>query len=524
MLLNWSKQTGPRTVSRSCLPRVQPCRPKYRNTRCASASPAEAAAGVAKEDAAKENGTGKGSVTDYIAGPYGSGRLSVDAEEDVLEIKTLRAELQQRDSPFVMDNNAGGGFVGDRDKVRLHTVEYESAESSGAVCANGEQNTFDEDTCLILPEWAIRSGPRRKVYLEPSKVTAAIVTCGGLCPGLNDVIQNLVCTLADYGVPEDQILGIRYGLRGFYEREDKPITLTRKYVDGIHLKGGTILGTSRGGANIKEIVRRIDLWGLDMVFVVGGNGGNAAANAIQEEVERQGLRCVVAGVPKSIDNDILLVDKCFGFDTAVEEAQHALLAAKVEASSGYRGVGIVKLMGRHSGFIAMQASMASGVVDCCLIPEVSFRLDKLLQYLKEILDSKGHCVVCIAEGAGQDILAAGENATDASGNAILQDVGIWMRDEVKKFFKGDADVKYIDPSYIIRSIPTTSNDRIYCKVLGQGAVHGAFAGYTGFTVGLVNTHYVYLPIPTIIQAPRKVNPKGRRWNRLKTAINQPDLV
>jgi len=450
--------------------------------------------------------------------------LSVDAEEDVLEIKTLRAELQQRDSPFVMDNNAGGGFVGDRDKVRLHTVEYESAESSGAVCANGEQNTFDEDTCLILPEWAIRSGPRRKVYLEPSKVTAAIVTCGGLCPGLNDVIQNLVCTLADYGVPEDQILGIRYGLRGFYEREDKPITLTRKYVDGIHLKGGTILGTSRGGANIKEIVRRIDLWGLDMVFVVGGNGGNAAANAIQEEVERQGLRCVVAGVPKSIDNDILLVDKCFGFDTAVEEAQHALLAAKVEASSGYRGVGIVKLMGRHSGFIAMQASMASGVVDCCLIPEVSFRLDKLLQYLKEILDSKGHCVVCIAEGAGQDILAAGENATDASGNAILQDVGIWMRDEVKKFFKGDADVKYIDPSYIIRSIPTTSNDRIYCKVLGQGAVHGAFAGYTGFTVGLVNTHYVYLPIPTIIQAPRKVNPKGRRWNRLKTAINQPDLV
>lgn len=414
--------------------------------------------------------------------------------------------------------------MGDRDKVRLHAMQFESTESSGATCENGDNNVFDEDTCLILPEWAIRSGPRKRIFFDPEKVTAAIVTCGGLCPGLNDVVQNIVFTLTDYGVPEDQILGIRYGLRGFYEREDKPITLTRDTVDGIHLKGGTMLGTSRGGANIKEIVRRIDLWGLDMVFVIGGNGGNAAADAIQQEVERQGVRCVVAGVPKSIDNDILLVDKCFGFDTAVEEAQRALLAAKVEASSGYKGLGIVKLMGRSSGFIAMQASMASGVVDVCLIPEVPFSLEKLKQCVAGVLEKKGHCVVCVAEGAGQDILAAGSTATDASGNAILADVGTWLRDEFKKHFKGESDVKYIDPSYIIRSIPTTSNDRIYCKVLGQGAVHGAFAAYTGFTVGLVNTHYVYLPIPTIIQAPRRVNPKGRRWNRLKTAINQPDLV
>eukprot|EP00878_Enallax_costatus_P026524 GHUV01028469.1.p1 GENE.GHUV01028469.1~~GHUV01028469.1.p1 ORF type:complete len:186 (+),score=52.02 GHUV01028469.1:425-982(+) len=184
-------------------------------------------------------------------------------------------------------------------------------------------------------------------------------------------------------------------------------------------------------------------------------------------------------------------------------------------------------MGRSSGFIAMQASMASGVVDVCLIPEVSFSLQKLKEHVAMILEKKGHAVVCVAEGAGQDILAAGSTATDASGNAILADVGPWLRDEFKKYFKSlgtEADVKYIDPSYIIRSIPTTSNDRIYCKVLGQGAVHGAFAGYTGFTVGLVNTHYVYLPIPTIIQAPRKVNPRGRRWNRLKTAINQPDLI
>ena len=312
--------------------------------------------------------------------------------------------------------------------------------------------------------------------------------------------------------------------------------LTKQSVDGIQLQGGTILGTSRGGANIKEIVKRIDMWGLDMVFVVGGNGGNAGANAIQQKCAECDVVCSVIGVPKSIDNDILLIDKCFGFDTAVEEAQRALLAAKVEASSARNGVGLVKLMGRQSGFIAMQASMASGVVDVVLIPEVPFKLDGptgLLAYLERVLEEKGHAVVCVAEGAGQDILddhqasnGNGGAGTDASGNPILKDIGLFMRDRFKEHFKtaGGADVKYIDPSYIIRSIPTTSNDRIYCKILAHNAVHAAFAGYTGVTVGLVNTHYCYLPIPVIIAAPRRVDPRGKSWNRLRASIGQPNFV
>ncbi|KAG2435483.1 hypothetical protein HYH02_011778 [Chlamydomonas schloesseri] len=467
----------------------------------------------------------------YVSSPFGAGRVltpsppgSID-DDDVLELKNLRNYLVPRDSPFIADNNHGGGFVGDRDRIRLHTVEFESTESAGSFCADGVLTNGDEDSCILLPEWAIRCGPRKTIYFDPKQVSAAVVTCGGLCPGLNDVVQNIVYTLTDYGVPEDNILGIRYGLRGFYERDAKPITLTRKYVDGIHLKGGTMLGTSRGGANVKEIVRRIDLWGLNMVFVVGGNGGNAAANAISEECEAQGVCCSVVGVPKSIDNDILIIDKCFGFETAVEEAQRALLAAKVEAGSARNGLGVVKLMGRQSGFIAMQAAMASGVADVCLIPEIPFRMDKLCEHVATIFEKQGHCVVCVAEGAGQDLLTSGgAGGTDASGNPILADIGVYLRNEFKKHFKGDADIKYIDPSYMIRSVPTTSNDRIYCKVLGQGAVHGAFAGFTDITVGLVNTHYVYLPIPTIIQAARKVNPKGRRWNRLITAIRQPDLA
>lgn len=242
-----------------------------------------------------------------------------------------------------------------------------------------------------------------------------------------------------------------------------------------------------------------------MLFVVGGNGGNAGAAAIQKELQEQGVCCSVVGVPKSIDNDILLIDKCFGFDTAVEEAQRALLAAKIEASSARRGIGIVKLMGRQSGFIAMQASLASGVVDACLIPEVPFRLEGptgLFAYLERVIEAKGHCVICVAEGAGQDILHDGSEGKDASGNPILKDVGIWLKKEIKAHF-GDADLKYIDPTYMIRAIPTTSTDRIYCKVLAHQAVHAAFAGYTSACVGLVNTHYAILPISVIVQAPRR---------------------
>eukprot|EP00798_Chlamydomonas_sp_ICE-L_P021507 gene21507-28490_t len=436
-----------------------------------------------------------------------------------------------------------------------------------------------------LPPWAIRAGARETIYFDPTQVTAAIVTCGGLCPGLNDVVAGLVNKLSDYGVRDGNILGIKYGFRGLTDPQVKPITLTKKVVDGIQLQGGTILGTSRGGANIKELVKRIDMLGIDMLFVVGGNGGNAGANAINAMCQLQEVNCCVVGIPKSIDNDILIIDKCFGFETAgeeaqrallaakveassvlhpethflnstqnfacrcsgfetavqeaqralcfgfetaVEEAQRALLAAKVEASSARRGIGVVKLMGRQSGFLALQASMATGVVDACLIPEVRFKLEGpsgLFAYLDKVMQEKGHCVVCIAEGAGQDILAGGPNlGHDASGNPILSDVGLYLRDELKKHFKGDADIKYIDPTYMIRAIPTCSNDRIYCKVLAHNAVHAAFAGFTGLTVGLVNTHYVYLPIPVVIQAPRTVDPRGKSWNRLRSSIGQPNFV
>ena len=447
-------------------------------------------------------------------------------------LQTDTLQLKPQPSPFAVHNNFEGGFVSDDDRVALQSMKFGSATSAGASTvayktgsAGSKQNWMQsslEQMGVPLPTWAMRAGARETIYHNPATTTACIVTCGGLCPGLNDVVAGLVAKLSDYGVPDGNILGVRYGYRGFYDPEYKPVVLTKKSVDGIQLQGGTVLGTSRGGADIREIVKRLDMWGVDMLFVVGGNGGNAGAAAIQAECQERNVACSVVGIPKSIDNDILLIDRCFGFETAVEESQRALLAGKVEASSAYNGVGLIKLMGRDSGFIAMQASMSSGLVDICLIPEVSFRLDGpngVIHHLKEVLARKGHAVVCVAEGAGQDLLPV-TSSTDASGNPILSDIGPFLKSKFKQAIP-DADMKYIDPTYMIRAIPTNAGDRTYCKILAHNAVHGAFAGYTGITSGLVNTHYVYLPIPIIIQCPRKIDPYGKQWNRLRASIGQP---
>lgn len=265
-----------------------------------------------------------------------------------------------------------------------------------------------------------------------------------------------------------------------------------------------------------------------MLFVLGGNGTHAGANAIHNECRRRRLKVAVVGVPKTIDNDILLMDKTFGFDTAVEEAQRAINSAYIEAHSAYHGIGIVKLMGRSSGFIAMHASLASGQIDICLIPEVPFHLHGphgVLQHLKYLIETKGSAVVCLAEGAGQNFLKK-TNATDASGNIVLGDIGVHLQQETKKYFREigiPADVKYIDPTYMIRAVRANASDGILCTVLGQNAVHGAFAGYSGITVGICNTHYVYLPIPEVISYPRLIDPNSRMWHRCLTSTGQPDF-
>ncbi|KAI3409585.1 uncharacterized protein J3R85_019126 [Psidium guajava] len=412
------------------------------------------------------------------------------------------------------------GYINNSDRVLLKVIHYSSPMSAGAECVDPD--------CSWVEQWVHRAGPREEIYFRPEEVKAAIVTCGGLCPGLNDVIRQIVITLEIYGVKK--IVGIPFGYRGFSEEGLSEMPLSRKVVQNVHLSGGSLLGVSRGGPSITEIVDTMEKRGINMLFVLGGNGTHAGANAIHNEVcRKRRLKVAVVGVPKTIDNDILLMDKTFGFDTAVEEAQRAINSAYIEAHSAYHGIGVVKLMGRSSGFIAMHASLASGQIDICLIPEVPFHLHGphgVLRHLKYLIETKGSAVVCVAEGAGQNFLER-TNAKDASGNIVLGDIGVHIQQEIKKYFREigvPADVKYIDPTYMIRACRANASDGILCTVLGQNAVHGAFAGYSGITVGICNTHYVYFPVPEVIQYARAVDPNSRMWHRCLTSTGQPDFV
>ncbi|KAM5579215.1 ATP-dependent 6-phosphofructokinase 6-like [Rosa sericea] len=376
-----------------------------------------------------------------------------------------------------------------------------------------------------------RAGPRQKVYFEPDDVRACIVTCGGLCPGLNTVIREIVCGLYHmYGV--HRILGIEGGYRGFYARNTIP--LTPKVVNDIHKRGGTILGTSRGGHDTSKIVDSIQDRGINQVYILGGDGTQKGASVIFEECRRRGLKVAVAGIPKTIDNDIPVIDKSFGFDTAVEEAQRAINAAHVESESIENGIGVVKLMGRYSGFIAMYATLASRDVDCCLIPESPFYLEGaggLFEYIEKRLKENGHMVIVIAEGAGQELLAESRlamNHQDASGNKLLQDSGLWLSQKIKDHFsklnKMSINLKYIDPTYMIRAIPSNASDNVYCTLLAHSVVHGAMAGYTGFTVGPVNGRHAYIPFHRVTERQNKVVITDRMWARLLSSTNQPSFL
>lgn len=354
------------------------------------------------------------------------------------------------------------------------------------------------------------AGPRMELAFEPEGLRAAVVTCGGLCPGLNTVVREIaMCLRRQYGVSD--VYGIPGGYRGLLE-PTKWIDLDYDYINDIHNVGGSVLGTSRGGHDTAGIVDALEAEDIDILFIVGGDGTVRGAMKVAEEVEKRGLRKSVAVVPKTIDNDIPLVDRTFGFETAVEEARRAIDAADVEASGFPKGLGIVKLMGRHSGFIAMHASLGARVSDLCLVPEVPFYLDGpggIVDHLYQRLLEHDKAIVVVAEGAGQDNLAADGEASDvqkdASGNVLLDDIGPWLCKRLKskidaklvEEFGTDTDkvsLKYIDPSYMVRGVPSNSADNVYCTQLAHNAVHGALAGYTSFLVGLINTRPCYVPL------------------------------
>jgi 6-phosphofructokinase 1 len=367
------------------------------------------------------------------------------------------------------------------------------------------------------------AGPRQMLFFDPAELACGIVTCGGLCPGLNDVIRAIVRSLhLHYGVR--RVYGFRFGYEGLVRRiGHEPMELTPESVHRIHESGGSILGSSRGHQDPGEMVDYLRELGVGILFAIGGDGTLRGAQKISEEAARRGLTIGVVGVPKTIDNDISFVQRTFGFETAVTEARRATHAANAEAEAARNGVGLVKLMGRDSGFIAAYSALVNNHVNFCLVPEVPFTLDWFLPALQERLERRGHAVIVVAEGAGQNLMAMHQRR-DASGNVKYGDVGVFLRDAIDNHFKqiGTAiTLKYIDPSYTIRSVPATAHDSAFCLLLGQSAVHAGLSGRTNMVVSFWNHHFTHVPISLAVSERKKIDPQEALWNSVITSTGQP---
>ncbi|KAL5215596.1 hypothetical protein ABZP36_006997 [Zizania latifolia] len=379
-----------------------------------------------------------------------------------------------------------------------------------------------------------RAGPRQELSIDPARARAALVTCGGLCPGLNTVLRELVVGLQElYGVRD--VFGVAAGYRGFYGADADHIRLDLATVDDWHKKGGTVLKTTRGGFDLNKIVDGIVAREYTQVYVIGGDGTMRGAVAIFKEFKRRGLNISITGIPKTVDNDIGIIDRSFGFQTAVEIAQQAIDAARVEAVSAVNGIGLVKLMGRSTGHIALHATLSSRDVDCCLVPELDFYLEDkggLFEFLYERIKQKGHAVVVVAEGAGQELIPRTDDQKrerDESGNIVFLDVGPWLKSELGKWWKREHPgelftVKYIDPTYMIRAVPANATDNLYCTLLAHSAIHGIMAGYTGFVPGPINGNYCYIPLEDVAAAKNPVDVNDHKWAWVRSVTNQPDFL
>ncbi len=373
----------------------------------------------------------------------------------------------------------------------------------------------------------LKAGPKRKIYFDISKLKCAIVTCGGLCPGLNNVIRSIVLTLYHtYGVTN--ILGIRYGFQGFIPKYGHPIMeLTPDRVREINELGGTILSSSRGHQGISEVVDALERMNIGLLFAIGGDGTFRAAAKICEEIASTGAKIGVIGIPKTIDNDILFLSRSFGFSTAVSCASDVIGCAHVEANGAPNGIGLVKLMGRQSGFIAANASLDRRYANFVLIPESDFDLDGphgFLAVLEKRIQEKKHAVIVVAEGAGQRY--CGVEGFDNSGNKVLGDIGLYLKDRITEYFreKGiEISLKYIDPSYTIRSVRATSEDSVFCGFLGQNAVHVGLAGMTNIMVGTWNEEFVCVPLGLVTTGRKQVDLKGKLWSSVLEATGQPSF-
>ena len=421
------------------------------------------------------------------------------------------------DSPLKgheVSNKNGSRFISDEARI---TVDVQTEFIEGLIAKKKSLPSFEQ------------TGPREKIYFDPSKLKCAIATCGGLCPGLNDIIRSIVLELYHiYHVKN--IYGIRHGLQGFIPDFGHDIMdLNPESVSGIQDTGGSILGSSRGTQDISLVVDCLERMNVGILFMVGGDGTLVASKKIADKIRKRKLKISVIGIPKTIDNDIFLVSRSFGFDSAVDVATLAIKGAHNESAAYPNGIGLIKLMGRHSGFLAATAALAQQDANFVLIPEVEIFLygkSGFLQALEDRLKDRKHAVIIVAEGAGQNFFEDKETQYDESGNVILKDIGIFLKEKITQWFQAKEipiSLKYIDPSYIIRSLPANANDSVFCGFLGRDAVHAGMAGKTNLLISFWNNHYVHVPMDASAGKRKKLDPSGRLWQSVLEATGQNDF-
>ncbi|HID29004.1 MAG TPA: ATP-dependent 6-phosphofructokinase [Desulfobacterales bacterium] len=435
---------------------------------------------------------------------------SEEFETSIMTLGTAKVPSPLR----ARSEGAVGCFISEKDRVLVNIFENQVVKT---IEAGRKASSFE------------LGGPRRKIFFDPTKLRCAVVSCGGLCPGVNDVIRAIVLALHyNYGLRN--IYGIRYGLQGFISSYGHEVVeLTPESVAHIHERGGTILGSSRGHQDIVSIVDALERMNVGLLFTIGGDGTMVASTKIADEINQRRLKIGVIGIPKTIDNDIYLVDRSFGFDTAVGIAVEVIGGAHNEAISAPNGVGLVKVMGRYSGFIAAAATLAMPDVNFVLIPESDFDLEGpngLLEGVKKRLMDRKHAVIVVAEGTGQKFFADREEKRDASGNVRLHDIGVFLKDAINDYFKGqgmEVDLKYIDPSYTIRSASANANDHLLCGSLARNAVHAGIAGKTKMLVGLCNNQVVHIPMEASAGKRKQVDTSGDMWMSVLETTGQPSL-
>ncbi|MBI9068598.1 MAG: ATP-dependent 6-phosphofructokinase [Salinivirgaceae bacterium] len=406
-------------------------------------------------------------------------------------------------------------FLNDMDRV-LYDTTLEGFNKT--VSENNEPISFE------------KAGPHEKLFFEPAKTKVGIVTCGGLCPGLNDVIRSIVNQL-HYRYDINRVIGFKYGFEGLVpEYNHEVVELTPQMVENIHITGGTILGSSRGNQDVSQMVDTLEIMNINILFCIGGDGTLHGAHALHEEIEKRKLKIAIAGIPKTIDNDINLIEKSFGFETAFTIANDIIRYAHNEAEGAYNGIALLKLMGRHSGFIAANAALSIQEVNFVLVPEMDFDLYGPYGFLKQLrkrLETRHHAVVVVAEGAGQKFFENMEVEFDASGNKKNYDIGLYLKEKIKEEFTAKDfrhTIKYIDPSYIIRSAPANANDSKFCSLLAKNAVHAVLAGRTDFVIGNWNGQFTLLPITETVSKSKRIDINGELWWNILESTGQPNRM